>query len=147
MDKVVIRKYPHRRLYNATAGNFIKLCDVTPLIKAGADVSVHDRRTGEDITKSVLSRIVLQEEAKSQKGPLTLNVMRNLIRLTASNQRGLLPVFLDQLATLLQSVSRTSDQRPAGPGSAGAVAAESARSLFDEELEAPIEHTQTRRAL
>jgi polyhydroxyalkanoate synthesis repressor PhaR len=147
MVKVVIRKYPHRRLYNATAGNFIKLCDVTPLIKAGADVSVHDRRTGQDITKSVLSRIVLQEEAKSQSGPLTLNVMRNLIRLTASDQQGLLPAFLGHLAMLLQTVSRTSDQRTTAPGLAGAVAAESARTPFDEELETLIEHTNARRAL
>jgi len=81
MDTVVIRKYANRRLYDTSAGRYVNLDDVAALVRKGADVQVVDAKTGEDLTRVVLTQIIL-EDAREQPTGLPLELLRELIQAT-----------------------------------------------------------------
>ena len=78
---VVIRKYPNRRLYDTSAGRYVNLDDVAALVRQGAEVQVVDARTGEDVTRVVLTQIIV-EDAKVQPSALPLELLKGLILAT-----------------------------------------------------------------
>jgi len=75
---VLIKKYPNRRLYDTSAGRYVNLDDVALLIRQGADVQVVDARTGEDLTRVILTQIIV-EEVKGQPAGLPLDLLRQLV--------------------------------------------------------------------
>ena len=82
---ILIRKYENRRLYDTSASRYINLEDVAAMIRGGADVQVVDAKTGEDLTRVVLTQIIV-EDAKGQPSGLPLEMLRQLIM--ASDQAG-----------------------------------------------------------
>jgi polyhydroxyalkanoate synthesis repressor PhaR len=78
-NTIVIKRYGNRRLYNSETRSYVKLQDIASFIRGGSDIQVLDSRTGEDITKLVLTQIILEEE-KSKKDLLPLNFLYDLIR-------------------------------------------------------------------
>lgn len=78
---VLIKKYPNRRLYDTSAGRYVNLEDVAGLIRKGADVQVVDARTGEDVTRVVLTQIIM-EDARLQPAALPLDLLRQLVMAT-----------------------------------------------------------------
>jgi len=82
---VLIKKYPNRRLYNTSARTYVNLADLATLIRKGEDVQVVDAKTGEDITRVVLTQIIL-EDAKDAPTGLPLELLRQLIM--ASDRAG-----------------------------------------------------------
>jgi polyhydroxyalkanoate synthesis repressor PhaR len=76
---IVIKRYGNRRLYNSETRSYVKLQDIASFIRSGLDIQVLDSRTGEDITKLVLTQIILEEE-KSKKDLLPLSFLYDLIR-------------------------------------------------------------------
>jgi polyhydroxyalkanoate synthesis repressor PhaR len=82
---VLIRKYPNRRLYNTSAGAYVNLNDLAALIRQGEDIQVVDSKTGEDITRVVLTQIIV-EDAKDAPTGLPLELLRQLIM--ASDRAG-----------------------------------------------------------
>jgi len=114
---VVIRKYPNRRLYDTSAGRYVNLDDVATLIRQGADVQVVDAKTGEDLTRVVLTQVIV-EDAKGQPTGLPLELLRQLI--VASDRAGqefimwYLKSAFDAYGKVQESVeSRLSDVRAA----------------------------------
>lgn len=83
MPAVVIKKYPNRRLYDTSSGRYVNLEDVALLIRRGADVQVVDARTGEDLTRVVLTQIIV-EDAKEQPAALPLDLLRQLVMATGT---------------------------------------------------------------
>jgi polyhydroxyalkanoate synthesis repressor PhaR len=81
METVVIRKYANRRLYDTSAGRYVNLDDVAALVRKGADVQVVDAKTGEDLTRVVLTQIIV-EDARDQPAGLPLELLRQLIMAT-----------------------------------------------------------------
>jgi len=81
MPATVIRKYPNRRLYDTSAGRYVNLDDVASLIRQGVEVQVVDARTGEDVTRVVLTQIIA-EDARLQPAALPLDLLRGLILAT-----------------------------------------------------------------
>jgi polyhydroxyalkanoate synthesis repressor PhaR len=77
----VIRKYPNRRLYDTSAGRYVNLEEVAALIRAGEDVQVLDAKTGEDVTRAVLTQIIV-EDSKSSGVGLPVDLLRQLIQAT-----------------------------------------------------------------
>jgi len=75
---VVIKKYPNRRLYDTSSGRYVNLDDVATLIRQGADVQVVDARTGEDLTRVILTQIIV-EDVKGQPASLPLELLRELV--------------------------------------------------------------------
>lgn len=77
---ILIRKYANRRLYNVATSKYITLDDLKTLVTNGQSFTVQDTRTGEDITRSVLAQIIIDEEAKGEKPLLSTNFLREIIR-------------------------------------------------------------------
>lgn len=82
---VVIKKYPNRRLYDTSAGRYVNLDDVAALIRQGTEIQVVDAKTGEDLTRVVLTQVIV-EDAKGQPTGLPLELLRQLI--LASDRAG-----------------------------------------------------------
>jgi polyhydroxyalkanoate synthesis repressor PhaR len=91
---VVIKKYANRRLYNTQSSSYVTLDHLCELVKDGVEFEVRDARTGEDITRSVLTQIIFEEEGKGQN-LLPIRFLRQLIRMYGDSLQSFVPGYLD----------------------------------------------------
>jgi polyhydroxyalkanoate synthesis repressor PhaR len=91
---VVIKKYANRRLYNTQTSSYVTLDHLSHMVKEGTEFEVHDARTGEDITRSVLTQIIFEEEGKGQN-LLPIKFLRQLIRFYGDSLQAFVPGYLD----------------------------------------------------
>lgn len=91
----VIKKYANRRLYNTATSTYVTLDDLAQMVKAGADFLVYDAKSGEDITRSVLTQIIFEEENKGAQTLLPVNFLRQLISVYGDSMQGLVPGYLE----------------------------------------------------
>src|SRR6201994_838471 len=91
---VVIKKYANRRLYNTQTSSYVTLDHLAHMVKEGTEFEVQDARTGEDITRSVLTQIIFEEEAKGQN-LLPIKFLRQLIRFYGDSLQAFVPGYLD----------------------------------------------------
>jgi polyhydroxyalkanoate synthesis repressor PhaR len=92
---VVIKKYANRRLYNTSTSSYVTLDDLSRMVKQRADFVVYDAKTGEDITRSVLTQIIVEEEGKGGQNMLPISFLRQLIGLYGDSMQWLVPRYLD----------------------------------------------------
>ena len=92
--KIVIKKYANRRLYNTAKSSYVTLDDLAKMVRAGEDFVVFDAKTGEDITRSVLTQIIVEEESGEQN-MLPTNFLRELIRLYGDPLQRMVPSYLE----------------------------------------------------
>lgn len=101
----VIKKYPNRRLYDTHTSTYITLSEVKQLVMASKNLVVRDAKTGEDITRSILLQIILEEEAGG--APMfTEAVLANIIRFYGHAMQGFMGSYLEknvQVFTDMQS--------------------------------------------
>ena len=93
-NAVVIKKYANRRLYNTATSTYVTLDDLSAMVKGGTDFLVYDAKTGEDITRSVLTQIIFEEENKGTN-LLPINFLRQLIRFYGDSMQAFVPGFLE----------------------------------------------------
>jgi polyhydroxyalkanoate synthesis repressor PhaR len=93
-DPVIIKKYANRRLYNTKTSSYVTLDHLCEMVKEGADFEVRDARTGDDITRQVLTQIIVEEEAKGQN-LLPIKFLRQLIGLYGDNLQAFVPRYLE----------------------------------------------------
>ncbi|MCG7201750.1 polyhydroxyalkanoate synthesis repressor PhaR, partial [Marinobacter pelagius] len=93
--KTIIKKYANRRLYNTGTSSYVTLEDLADMVKQGEDFAVHDAKTGSDITHTVLTQIIFEQEAKSGQGILPVSFLRELIGYYGDQMQAMLPGFLD----------------------------------------------------
>lgn len=93
-DPTVIKKYANRRLYNTATSSYVTLQDLSHMVKRDEEFQVFDAKTGEDITRSVLTQIIVEEEAKGQT-MLPVNFLRQLISFYGDNLQSVLPTYLE----------------------------------------------------
>jgi len=105
-EPVTIKKYANRRLYNTATSSYVTLEHLCQMVKDGVDFVVFDAKTGEDITRQVLTQIIVEEEGKGQN-LLPISFMRKLIGFYGGNMQWALPTYLDQS---MQSFSRNQEQ-------------------------------------
>jgi polyhydroxyalkanoate synthesis repressor PhaR len=91
---VVIKKYANRRLYNTQTSSYVTLDHLAQMVKEGTEFEVHDARTNDDITRSVLTQIIFEEEAKGQN-LLPIRFLRQLIRFYGDSLQAFVPGYLD----------------------------------------------------
>ncbi len=91
---VVIKKYANRRLYNTATSTYVTLDHLAEMIKAGTEFVVTDARTGDDITRAVLTQIIVEQEAKGQN-LLPIKFLRQIIGFYGDSLGGLLPRYLE----------------------------------------------------
>ena len=93
-NAVVIKKYANRRLYNTSTSTYVTLDDLAVMVKGGTDFLVYDAKSGEDITRSVLTQIIFEEENKGTN-LLPINFLRQLIRFYGDSMQAFVPGFLE----------------------------------------------------
>ena len=92
---VVVKKYANRRLYNTESSAYITLDNLAEMVRKGRDFVVYDAKSGEDITRSVLTQIIVEEEGKGQN-LLPTAFLRQLIGLYGGSMQGIVPNYLEQ---------------------------------------------------
>lgn len=92
---VVVKKYANRRLYNTESSSYITLDNLADMVRQGRDFVVYDAKTGDDITRSVLTQIIVEEEGKGHN-LLPTNFLRQLIGFYGGSMQGLVPRYLEQ---------------------------------------------------
>ena len=92
---VVVKKYANRRLYNTATSSYVTLDDLAKLIKEGGDFIAQDAKSGEDITRSVLTQIIVEQEQKGQN-LLPISFLRQLISFYGDSMQVLVPGYLEQ---------------------------------------------------
>jgi polyhydroxyalkanoate synthesis repressor PhaR len=95
---VVIKKYANRRLYNTSTSSYVTLDDLSHMVKAGREFVVYDAKTGEEITRAVLTQIIVEEEQKGQN-LLPISFLRQLISLYGDSMQWLVPRYLEHAMT------------------------------------------------
>jgi len=92
---VVVKKYANRRLYNTETSSYITLDNLADMIRAGRDFVVYDAKSGEDITRGVLTQIIVEEESKGTS-MLPTPFLRQLIGFYGGSLQGVVPRYLEQ---------------------------------------------------
>ena len=98
----VVKKYANRRLYNTATSSYVTLDDLARMIKEGGDFVAYDAKTGEDITRSVLTQIIVEQEQKGQN-LLPISFLRQLISFYGNSMQFLVPGYLEQAMSAFAS--------------------------------------------
>ncbi|HKV17254.1 MAG TPA: polyhydroxyalkanoate synthesis repressor PhaR [Reyranella sp.] len=96
---VVIKKYANRRLYNTATSAYVTLDHLSQMVKDKTDFVVYDAKTGEDITRSVLTQIIFEEESKGGQTLLPISFLRQLISFYGDSLQGVVPQYLEMSMT------------------------------------------------
>jgi polyhydroxyalkanoate synthesis repressor PhaR len=91
----VIKKYANRRLYDTGTSTYVTLEDLAGMVKRGEDFVVCDAKSGEDITRPVLTQIIFEQEGKDGQSLLPIAFLRQLIRFYGDSMQMLVPSYLE----------------------------------------------------
>ena len=110
----IIKKYPNRRLYDTDTSSYITLAEIKQLVMESEPLQVVDAKTGDDLTRSILLQIILEEEANGSP-MFTAPVLSNIIRFYGHAMQGLMGGYLEKNMQMLKEM-----QAPLVPGVPGA---------------------------
>ena len=135
-ERVVIKKYANRRLYNTASSSYVTLEHLSEMVKQNVDFVVYDAKTNEDITRSVLTQIIFEEESQQGQSLLPIQFLRQLIGFYGNSMQAFLPSYLElSLASFTQQQERMRTQFTSlGHAPGGSVFDEQVRqnlALFD----------------
>jgi len=109
-DRIIIQKYANRRLYNKATSSYITLEDLSKMVKEGVEFEVRDAKSGEDITRKVLTQIIFEEEGRGQN-LLPIQFLRQLIGFYGDRMQAFLPSFLElSLDSFIRQQERLREQ-------------------------------------
>ena len=92
----VIKKYANRRLYDTGRSSYVTLDDLCTMVKEGHDFVVYDAKSGDDLTRQVLTQIIVEQEGKEGQNLLPINFLRQLIGFYGDNMQNMVPNYLEQ---------------------------------------------------
>jgi polyhydroxyalkanoate synthesis repressor PhaR len=93
-DTIVIKKYANRRLYNTHSSSYITLEDLAKMTREGLEFTVVDAKSGDDITHSILTQIIVEEEANGEH-ILPVSFLRDLISMYGNSMQSMMPSYLE----------------------------------------------------
>ena len=93
-EPVTIKKYANRRLYDTGSSSYVTLEDLAEMVKRGQEFVVTDGKSGNDITRSVLTQIIFEQEAKEGQSLLPVSFLRQLISFYGDGMQMLVPSYL-----------------------------------------------------
>jgi polyhydroxyalkanoate synthesis repressor PhaR len=109
--KAVIKKYENRRLYDTGASRYINLDDVARMVREGVDVQVVDARSGEDLTRVVLTQIIMEDAKGRESGP-PLDLLRQLIVASDRATHDFLAWYLSTVTEMYQKAQSALHTKP-----------------------------------
>jgi len=101
-DKVTIKKYANRRLYDTESSTYITLDRLAQMVREGREFEVVDAKTGDDITRQVLTQIIVDEEARGGTTMLPINFLKQLIGLYGNSMQTFVPQYLESAMDAFQ---------------------------------------------
>ncbi|TSD87168.1 polyhydroxyalkanoate synthesis repressor PhaR [Mycobacterium sp. KBS0706] len=104
---ITIKKYANRRLYNTATSSYVTLENLAQMVKDGVEFVVYDAKSAEDITRSVLTQIIVEEEGKGGQNMLPIGFLRQLISLYGDNLQFMVPRYLE---SSMEAFARNQDQ-------------------------------------
>jgi len=93
-EPIVTKKYANRRLYNTHSSSYITLDDLAKMTREGLDFTVVDAKSGDDITHSILTQIIVEEEANGEQ-MLPVSFLRDLISMYGNSMQSMMPSYLE----------------------------------------------------
>ena len=116
----LIKKYANRRLYNTGTSTYVTLDDLAVMVKKGEEFTVQDAKTGEDITHSVLTQIIFEQESKTGNTLLPISFLRQLISYYGDQMQMVVPSYLEhsmqafgeQQAQMREQITRAFGDNP-----------------------------------
>lgn len=139
LDPIVIKKYANRRLYNTATSSYVTLDHLAQMVRDGTDFQVFDAKSGEDITRQVLTHIIVEEENKGEN-MLPLSFLRQLISLYGDSLQSMVPGYLEQSMQafagnqdqIREMMEKTFGQFAGNPLTGGAAAGANPIQAFEE---------------
>jgi|SRR5579864_5367049 len=127
--KVVIKKYENRRLYDTSASRYVNLEDVAELIRRGAEIQVQDAKTGEDVTRVILTQIIV-DDARGKQAGLPLELLRQLIVASDRARQDFMMWYLKAAFETYKNVQDVVQSQLSGVRSAATAPLETMRRFF-----------------
>ncbi|MDX3927545.1 MAG: polyhydroxyalkanoate synthesis repressor PhaR [Shinella sp.] len=120
--QIVIKKYANRRLYNTGTSTYVTLDDLAAMVKKGEDFTVQDAKSGDDITHSVLTQIIFEQESKTGNTLLPISFLRQLISYYGDQMQMVVPSYLEhsmqaftqQQAQMREQINKAFGDTPLG---------------------------------
>jgi len=128
-DRIVIKKYENRRMYDTSQSRYVNLDDLAEMVRQGADVQVVDAKTGEDLTRVTLTQVIM-EDAKDQPAGLPLELLRQLIVASDRARQDFLMWYLKSAFDSYQKVQEAIQNQLTGVRAATLAPLESVRRFF-----------------
>jgi polyhydroxyalkanoate synthesis repressor PhaR len=116
LQPVVVKKYANRRLYNTETSSYITLDNLAEMVRGGRDFVVYDAKSSDDITRTVLTQIIVEEESKG-RALLPIAFLRQLIGFYGDSMQNLVPRYLENAMAAFaqqQQQMRTAMQQTVG---------------------------------
>lgn len=110
---IVVKKYANRRLYNTATSSYVTLENLAAMVREGQDFVVQDARSGEDITRSVLTQVIFEEEARGRAPMLPTSFLRQIIRLYGDTLQSYVPSYLEMAMGAFEQNQETFRQQMA----------------------------------
>jgi len=104
---IVIKKYANRRLYNTSTSSYVTLDHLAQMVKESTEFTVHDAKSGDDITRQVLTHIIVEEEGKGGQNLLPISFLRHLISFYGDSLQTVVPGYLENT---MQSFAKNQEQ-------------------------------------
>jgi polyhydroxyalkanoate synthesis repressor PhaR len=139
--KVIIKKYENRRLYDTSTSRYVNLEEVAAMIREGADIQVIDAKSGDDVTRVILTQIIM-EDARDQQTGLPLELLRQLIVASAQARQDFMMWYLKTAFDTYQKVQDTVQSQLSGMRSAAAAPLETMRRFFTGYAPQQTEHSK-----
>lgn len=111
---IVIKKYENRRLYDTDSSRYVNLDGVAELVRGGRDIRVVDSKTGEDVTRHVLTQIIVDGAKDPEHGP-PLEFLRDLVRARDQAGRDFFQWYLKSAGEVYERVRETMQRSPFAP--------------------------------
>ncbi|QYJ06065.1 polyhydroxyalkanoate synthesis repressor PhaR [Qipengyuania flava] len=93
-EPIIIKKYANRRLYNTDTSSYITLDDLAKMVRENVDFNVLDAKTGDDITHTILTQIIVEEESHGTQ-MLPVSFLRDLISMYGNSMQAMMPSYLE----------------------------------------------------
>lgn len=106
----ILKKYPNRRLYDTQTSSYITLADVKQMVLAGQAFEVRDAKTGDDLTRSILLQIILEEETGGMP-MFSTDMLSHIIRFYGNAMQGMMGAYLEKnMQTFVELQTRLAEQ-------------------------------------
>jgi polyhydroxyalkanoate synthesis repressor PhaR len=106
-DPVIIKKYANRRLYNTDTSSYVTLEHLSEMVREGRDFIVQDAKSGEDLTRAVLTQIIFEQENSGGQTLLPTQFLRRLIRFYGDQMQSFVPSYLE---ASIESFAKSQEQ-------------------------------------